>query len=293
LEDEQHFARLLDVVLAASRGWVGISDEADAPAYANSTRSVLRRHGSVVFDSILSRSNGKLLATEWLLDIAVAVARRLQLLIENVSVTLLLNFHIAQLEHNGRVQYGRNLLQEMYGDVASVRALFHDLPGKRWDTLSHLLERLGVAERRVAMAEIGVEAANTSQRLLERNPALSYIGVDPYVNNDGLYADVMQRLHVHRAEGRFELHRNKSVAASAGVTERTLDLVFLDARHDYQAVAEDIEAWRPKLQTGGILAGHDFSWMFPPVAMAVYAEAFRTPERTIHLAPDGVWWFQL
>ena len=35
----------------------------------------------------------------------------------------------------------------------------------------------------------GVEAANTSQRLLERNPLLSYIGVDPYVKNDGLYED--------------------------------------------------------------------------------------------------------
>lgn len=55
------------------------------------------------------------------------------------------------------------------------------------------------------------QAANTSQRLLERNPFLSYIGensrtsdtmdlffcqkgVDPYFKNDRLYADVLQRL---------------------------------------------------------------------------------------------------
>eukprot|EP00415_Alexandrium_ostenfeldii_P000839 UN0839 len=143
------------------------------------------------------------------------------------------------------------------------------------------------------MAEIGVEAANTSQRLLDRNPELSYIGVDPYINNDGLYKDVMRRLEAHRASGRFNLHRNLSVAASDSVLAHTLDLVFLDARHDYQAVVEDMDAWRPKLRPGGILAGHDFSWMFPPVAMAVYAAAFGVPEKTIHLAPDGVWWFQL
>ncbi|CAK0856203.1 unnamed protein product [Prorocentrum cordatum] len=77
------------------------------------------------------------------------------------------------------------------------------------------------------------------------------------------------------------------------VPERSLDLVFLDARHDYEAVAADVVAWRPKVRPGGILSGHDFSWMFPTVAMAVYSAAFDSPERTIHLAPDGVWWLQL
>jgi len=293
LEDEQHLAQLVDVVVSASRGWVNIPDEDGAPAYANSTRSVLRRHGTIALRSILSDGQGKLPTTDWLLELAVVVARRLQLLIENFSVTLLLNFHIANLEHNGRVEHGRNLLYEMYGDVASVYTRFHDVPGKRWDALSRLLERLGASERRIAMAEIGVEAANTSQRLLERNPELSYIGVDPYINNDGLYEDVVRRLDAHMASGRFVLHRNLSVAAADSVAERTLDLVFLDARHDYQAVVEDMDAWRPKVRPGGILAGHDFSWMFPPVAMAVYAAAFKVPEQTIHLAPDGVWWFPL
>jgi hypothetical protein len=37
-----------------------------------------------------------------------------------------------------------------------------------------------------------------------------------------------------------------------------LDLVYVDARHDYCGVAEDIAAWWPKLRPGGILAGHDY-----------------------------------
>ncbi len=36
------------------------------------------------------------------------------------------------------------------------------------------------------------------------------------------------------------------------------DFIYLDARHDYCAVAEDIKCYWPKVRPGGILAGHDF-----------------------------------
>lgn len=34
--------------------------------------------------------------------------------------------------------------------------------------------------------------------------------------------------------------------------------IFLDAAHDYESVAKDLEAWWPKIKNGGILSGHDF-----------------------------------
>jgi hypothetical protein len=36
------------------------------------------------------------------------------------------------------------------------------------------------------------------------------------------------------------------------------DVVFLDAAHDYGNVVADIDAWRPIVRPGGVLAGHDF-----------------------------------
>lgn len=291
---EVEMNRLLEVFLTS----MGLDppDLDGSPAYANTTRSVLRWHGQAAI-SILREVAGRDVSFEkldatTLLNKAAEAARRLQLLIENVSMTLLVNFHVAQLEHNGRLE-GRNHLHEMYGDVSTIKVVFNEIPGKRWDSLRHLLEKLGVNENPVAMAEIGVEAANTSQRLLEQNPSLSYIGVDPYRNNDGLYENVLSRLQPFRESGRFTLHRSISLTAAPFVADGSLDIVFLDARHDYEAVSDDIQAWRPKVRPGGILSGHDFSWMFPTVAMAVYKAAFRMPERTIHLAPDGIWWMQL
>lgn len=48
-----------------------------------------------------------------------------------------------------------------------------------------------------------------------------------------------------------------------------VDLVFIDARHDYDSVKQDILLWAPLVKSGGILCGHDYSQAFPGVKQAV------------------------
>ena len=36
------------------------------------------------------------------------------------------------------------------------------------------------------------------------------------------------------------------------------DCIYVDARHDWKGVYEDLKAWWPKLKVGGIMAGHDY-----------------------------------
>lgn len=52
--------------------------------------------------------------------------------------------------------------------------------------------------------------------------------------------------------------RNSSLEAAKLFEDESVDFVYLDARHDYCGVTEDLVAWYPKLRVGGILAGHDF-----------------------------------
>ena len=41
--------------------------------------------------------------------------------------------------------------------------------------------------------------------------------------------------------------------------DASLDFVYLDGDHQTEAVVADIDAWKPKVRSGGILAGHDIN----------------------------------
>lgn len=43
------------------------------------------------------------------------------------------------------------------------------------------------------------------------------------------------------------------------VADASLDVLFVDGDHKYEAVVADIESWRPKMRTGALMCGHDFT----------------------------------
>src|SRR5262245_13724877 len=58
-------------------------------------------------------------------------------------------------------------------------------------------------------------------------------------------------------------------AFSAGYIAQMMDLVFLDAEHEYLSVKQDIVTWWPWVKKGGIIAGRDYSPVWPGVRQAV------------------------
>eukprot|EP00563_Minutocellus_polymorphus_P000108 CAMPEP_0181039512 /NCGR_PEP_ID=MMETSP1070-20121207/10520_1 /TAXON_ID=265543 /ORGANISM="Minutocellus polymorphus, Strain NH13" /LENGTH=244 /DNA_ID=CAMNT_0023117391 /DNA_START=270 /DNA_END=1004 /DNA_ORIENTATION=- len=51
----------------------------------------------------------------------------------------------------------------------------------------------------------------------------------------------------------------RSTDAAKTLSDDHFDYIYLDARHDFCAVKEDIEHYYPKLRPGGILGGHDYT----------------------------------
>ena len=68
----------------------------------------------------------------------------------------------------------------------------------------------------------------------------------------------------------IQLIISDSVAAARLFSDASLDWVHLDARHDYASVKADIEAWLPKIRSGGWLSGDDYNEdKWPEVVKAV------------------------
>lgn len=53
-------------------------------------------------------------------------------------------------------------------------------------------------------------------------------------------------------------HECDSLTAASRFAAESLDWVYIDADHHYEAVKADIAAWYPKIRPGGLLCGHDY-----------------------------------
>lgn len=119
-------------------------------------------------------------------------------------------------------------------------------------------------------AEIGVFEASTSVHLLTSFPSLQLFCVDPFVEYSEHEADkTAQKMSACEVKARSRLSafgpratiiKDFSVQASKLVESESLDFVFIDAIHTFDAVTEDLHAWYRTVRPGGLVAGHDFSW---------------------------------
>jgi hypothetical protein len=119
--------------------------------------------------------------------------------------------------------------------------------------------------------EVGVLKAEYSEWILDHWKDGILHSVDPwrhfgdeYVDGhnlpDALHESNYQaaRARLVRFGGRSQIHRMTSREASLLFKDDSLDFVYLDAQHHYEAVCEDIACWFPKVRKTGIIGGHDF-----------------------------------
>ncbi|MCB1072935.1 MAG: class I SAM-dependent methyltransferase [Chlamydiales bacterium] len=79
----------------------------------------------------------------------------------------------------------------------------------------------------------------------------------------------------------------KKIAANAtSEVPNNLDLVFIDANHEYHQVKEDILTWKEKVRPGGIISGHNYGRNRLPGVKKAVDEIFG---ENFFLGQDEVW----
>jgi len=165
---------------------------------------------------------------------------------------------------------------------------------KRWHTISKIIldHHLSIG------AEIGVQYGLNIKEVLSRCPNFRFLAIDcwdPYFKYQD-WPEKIQSVHekqfdqiVSRHSSRIEKIKGYSADVALRISDCTLDLVFLDASHDYFSTRRDIVSWLLKVRPGGFIGGHDYGHpKFPGVKKAV-DESFKK----ISLYPDYVWFVEV
>jgi len=121
------------------------------------------------------------------------------------------------------------------------------------------------------IVEIGVWKGELSKMIIEQCNPEYFMMVDPllveYNHFEGYSCTMGEKPKTQRQldniSKRLEKYdadfmRMTSVEASQLVPEESVDFVFIDGLHTYDAITEDIQLWLPKIKHGGMLAGDDF-----------------------------------
>jgi predicted O-methyltransferase YrrM len=113
--------------------------------------------------------------------------------------------------------------------------------------------------------ELGVRRGEFSTYLLQENPMLHMTCVDlweqdPSMNekhpHDANY--LVYRANTSPYKDRITEYKMLLDDAVKQVEDYSLDFVFIDATHTYDAVKNDYYTWAPKVRLGGLICGHDY-----------------------------------
>ena len=143
-----------------------------------------------------------------------------------------------------------------------------------------------LARNHNSIAEIGTWRGRSARVLCDNTPGI-VICVDTWADNaygaafpedppdlckrqnwlwNEFRRNLADRLHVNVDAWRMtSLHGSRR----ARDLEMTFDMIFIDAGHNYEDVARDIQMWSPLLKEGGVLCGHDYTVNHPGVTRAV------------------------
>lgn len=139
-----------------------------------------------------------------------------------------------------------------------------DLLGATRDDLAGLFALLSLNRG----AEIGVHEGHYSAVLLDANPNLQLLSVDPWHPYPAYRSHASRKRYYWyrvRAKRRLDpypgstVRRAMSLDAVRDVPLGSLDFVYLDGNHAFDFIMRDLIEWSTRVRSRGIVSGHDYA----------------------------------
>ena len=119
----------------------------------------------------------------------------------------------------------------------------------------------------LSILELGSFIGKSTSLIAEHFSKSDITAIDTWVNdfdnNDPICAfdfNVAENMFDKNTKFNYNIAKVKlsSVEAVTLFKDNTLDVVYIDANHNYKSCLEDLELWIPKIKKSGILSGHDY-----------------------------------
>jgi hypothetical protein len=139
-----------------------------------------------------------------------------------------------------------------------------EIPGSARDDLPQFFVDMGYktgAEIGVYKGEFSVKFCQAGLRLYAIDPWRVY---EHYKHPRGQARLDFQYEHTKRVLAPYPLCkiiRKTSMEAIEMFKDNSLDFVYIDANHEFRYIAEDLSEWTNKVRPGGIVSGHDYSYV--------------------------------
>ena len=118
------------------------------------------------------------------------------------------------------------------------------------------------------MAEIGCYSGESTEIFLSSNKIKTLYAIDSWLNgyDDTDIASYVRPMEIvekafDERTKRFKKVIKQKMKSNEAIklhSDKSLDFVYIDAEHTYEAVKNDIQLWLPKIKNNGFLGGHDF-----------------------------------
>lgn len=147
---------------------------------------------------------------------------------------------------------------------------------KSYMDLTQLKNREGLGEFLNAngLVNIGVEVGTLygefMETIMNQWQGVGLYCIDPWEKqpsdvyrepvNDSDWHEIFRaaQFRASKFPGRVALMPGYSPEAASAFRTGEFDFVYIDARHDFNAVHADLRAWWPKVRNGGLFSGHDY-----------------------------------